>query len=72
MKENKEKSEAKNSLLSWYQEVPRTKKTKFILALQIKFGLSASGVYDKIKKNNWRPYEREMVDEVINDGAWEQ
>lgn len=72
MKENKEKSEAKNSLLSWYQEVPRTKKTKFILALQIKFGLSASGVYDKIKKNNWRPYEREMVDEVINDGTWEQ
>lgn len=72
MKENKEKSEAKNSLLSWYQEVPRTKKTKFILALQIKFGLSASGVYDKIRKNNWRPYEREMVDEVINDGTWEQ
>lgn len=72
MKENKEKSEAKNSLLSWYQEVPRTQKTKFILALQIKFGLSASGVYDKIKKNNWRPYEREMVDEVINDGTWEQ
>lgn len=72
MKENKEKNEAKNSLLEWYQEIPRTKKSKFIFALQVKFGLSASGIYDKIKKDNWRPYERDMVNDVINEGTWEQ
>lgn len=72
MKENKQKNAAKNTLLDWYQDIPRTKRSKFILALQLKFGLSASGIYDKIKKDNWRPYERDMVDEVINDGTWEQ
>jgi hypothetical protein len=34
--------------------------------------MSASGIYDKIKKNNWLPYQREMVDEVINEGKWEK
>lgn len=72
MKGNLQKNEAKNSLLDWYREIPRNKRNKFILALQIKFALSPAGVYDKIKKNNWRPYEREMVNEVINDGSWEQ
>lgn len=72
MKEKSKKNAAKNTLLDWYQDIPRTKRSKFILALQLKFGLSASGIYDKIKKDNWRPYERDMVDEVINDGTWEQ
>lgn len=72
MKENKEKSEKKNSLLEWYNEIPRKKRNKFILALQLKFDMSAQGIYDKIKKDNWKPYQREMIDEVINEGSWEK
>jgi hypothetical protein len=72
MKENKEKSEKKNSLLEWYNEIPRKKRNKFILALQLKFDMSAQGIYDKIKKDNWKPYQREMIDEVINEGLWEK
>ena len=68
MKENKEKSEKKNSLLEWYNEIPRKKRNKFILALQLKFDMSAQGIYDKIKKDNWKPYQREMIDEVVNEG----
>ena len=70
MKENKEKSEKKNSLLEWYNEIPRKKRNKFILALQLKFDMSAQGIYDKIKKDNWKPYQREMIDEVVNEGLW--
>ena len=72
MKENKEKSEKKNSLPEWYNEIPRKKKNKFILALQLKFDMSAQGIYDKIKKDNWKSYQREMIDEVINEGSWEK
>ena len=72
MKENMQKSDEKNSLRDWYNEIPRNKRNKFILALQLKFGRSASGIYDKIKKNNWLPYQREMVEEVINEGKWEK
>lgn len=72
MKENMQKSDEKNSLREWYNEIPRNKRNKFILALQLKFGMSASGICDKIKKNNWLPYQREMVDEVINEGKWEK
>mgnify|MGYP000145855704 FL=1 len=72
MKENKEKSEKKNSLLEWYNEIPRKKRNKFILALQLKFDMSAQGIYDKIKKDNWKPYQREMIDEVVNEGLWEK
>lgn len=72
MKENKEKSGKKNSLLEWYNEIPRKKRNKFILALQLKFDMSAQGIYDKIKKDNWKPYQREMIDEVINEGLWEK
>lgn len=72
MKENKEKSEKKKSLLEWYNEIPRKKRNKFILALQLKFDMSAQGIYDKIKKDNWKPYQREMIDEVINEGSWEK
>ena len=72
MKENKEKSEKKNSLLEWYNEMPRKKRNKFILALQLKFDMSAQGIYDKFKKDNWKPYQREMIDEVVNEGLWEK
>lgn len=72
MKENKEKSEKKNSLLEWYNEIPRKKRNKFILALQLKFDMSAQGIYDKIKKDNWKPYQREMIEEVVNEGLWEK
>lgn len=72
MKENKEKSEKKKSLLEWYNEIPRKKRNKFILALQLKFDMSAQGIYDKIKKDNWKPYQREMIDEVVNEGLWEK
>ena len=72
MKENKEKSEKKNSLLEWNNEIPRKKRNKFILALQLKFDMSAQGIYDKIKKDNWKPYQREMIDEVVNEGLWEK
>lgn len=50
MEEKKQKNDEKNSLLDWYNEIPRKKRSKFILALQLKFGMSASGIYDKIKK----------------------
>lgn len=72
MKENKGKSEKKNSLLDWYNEIPRKKRNKFILALQLKFDMSAQGIYDKIKKDNWKSYQREMIDDVINEGLWEK
>ena len=72
MKENKEKSEKKNSLLEWYNEIPRKKRNKFILALQLKFDMSAQGIYDKIKKDDWKPYQREMIEEVVNEGLWEK
>lgn len=72
MKENKEKSEKKKSLLEWYNEIPRKKRNKFILALQLKFDMSAQGIYDKIKKDNWKPYQREMIDKVVNEGLWEK
>ena len=72
MKENKEKSEKKNSLLEWYNEIPRKKRNKFILALPLKFDMSAQGIYDKIKKDNWKPYQREMIEEVVNEGLWEK
>lgn len=72
MKGNKKKKTRKNVLLEWYQEVPRSKRSKFLLALQVKFGMSQAGLYDKLKKDNWRPYQREMVESVINDGTWEK
>lgn len=72
MKENKGKSEKKKSLLDWYNEIPRKKRNKFILALQLKFDMSAQGIYDKIKKDNWKSYQREMIDDVINEGLWEK
>jgi hypothetical protein len=34
--------------------------------------MSASGIYDKIKKDNWLPYQKDIVDEIINEGAWEK
>ena len=71
MEENNKKNVVGNSLLEWYKEIPRRKRNKFILALQLKFGFSASGVYDKLKKDNWRDYEREIVADIINDGSWE-
>ena len=52
MEEKKQKNDEKNSLLDWYNEIPRKKRSKFILALQLKFGMSASGIYDKIKKED--------------------
>ena len=72
MEEKKQKNDEKNSLLAWYNEITRKKRSKFILALQLKFGMSASGIYDKIKKNNWLPYQKDIVDEVINEGSWEK
>ena len=72
MEEKKQKNDEKNSLLDWYNEIPRKKTSKFILALQLKFGMSASGIYDKIKKDNWLPYQKDIVDEIINEGAWEK
>lgn len=71
MEENSNKNVVSNSFLKWYKEIPRTKRYKFILALQLKFGFSASGVYDKLKKDNWRDYEREVVADIINEGSWE-
>lgn len=72
MKENQQKNDEKNSLFDWYNEIPRKKRSKFILALQLKFGMSAPGIYDKIKKDNWLPYQKDMVYEVINEGSWEK
>ncbi len=72
MKVNLQKNDEKNSLFDWYNEIPRKKRSKFILALQLKFGMSASGIYDKIKKDNWLPYQKDIVDEVINEGSWER
>lgn len=72
MKENKEKKSQKNVLLAWYQKIPRQKRNKFLLALQLKFGMSSNGLYDKLKKDNWLPYQREIVESVIKEGAWDK
>ena len=31
-----------------------------------------SAEIDKIKKDNWLPYQKDIVDEIINEGAWEK
>lgn len=71
MKEINEKKSEENSFLLWYNELPRTKKSKFILALQLSLEVSQAAVYYKLKKNSWRNIERDVVEQIINDGSWE-
>ncbi len=70
MQEKKQENELENSLQAWYQELPRREKSQFLLALQLKFGMSQTGLYAKIKKDNWLPYQREIVESIIEEGSW--
>lgn len=71
MKENKEKTYEENPILAWYNELPRTKKSKFLIAIQLKLEISQGAVYYKMKNNNWRSIERDIIEQIINDGLWE-
>lgn len=71
MKEKMEKNDEKNSLFAWYKELPRTKKSKFLITLQLKLEISQGAIYYKMKNNNWRSIERDIIEQVINEGSWE-
>lgn len=72
MKQNEQKISVKNTLIDWYRLIPIRKRSKFILALQIKFSMSAAGVYYKIKNDNWLPYQREIINGIIKSGEWDK
>lgn len=72
MQANNEKNEEENAILTWYNELPRNKKSKFIIALQLKLEMSQTTIYFKMRTNNWRSIERDAVEQVINEGTWEQ
>lgn len=72
MQTNNEKNEEENAILAWYNELPRNKKSKFIIALQLKLEMSQTTIYFKMRTNNWRSIERDAVEQVINEGTWEQ
>lgn len=72
MQINNEKNEEENAILAWYNELPRNKKSKFIVALQLKLEVSQSTIYFKMRTNSWRAIERETIEQLINEGTWEQ
>lgn len=72
MQTNNEKNEEENVILAWYNELPRNKKSKFIVALQLKLEVSQSTIYFKMRTNSWRAIERETIEQLINEGTWEQ
>lgn len=72
MQEKTQKNEEENVILAWYNELPRNKRSKFIIALQLKLEMSQSTIYFKMSTDSWRAIERDAVEQVINDGSWEK
>lgn len=72
MQEKTKKNEEENAILAWYNELSSGKKRRFIIALQLKLEMSQSSIYKKMRTDSWRSIEREVVEQVINEGTWEQ
>lgn len=60
-----------NPVKEWYESLPRTKKSKLLLHLQMNLGRSQSCIYDRLGQNNWSKLEREYVNKIKEDGRWD-
>lgn len=60
-----------NPVKEWYESLPRTKKSKLLLHLQMNLGRSQSCIYDRLGQNNWSKLEREYVTKIKEDGRWD-
>lgn len=40
--------------------------------LQLKLEMSQNTIYNKMRTNTWRAIDREVIEQIINDGSWEK
>lgn len=71
MQEKNKKNDDENIILAWYNEIPRKKRSKFMATLQLKLEMSQNTIYNKMRTNTWRAIDREVIEQIINDGSWE-
>lgn len=72
MQEKNKKNDDENIILAWYKEIPRKKRSKFMATLQLKLEMSQNTIYNKMRTNTWRAIDREVIEQIINDGSWEK
>lgn len=72
MQEKNKKNDDENIILAWYNEIPRKKRSKFMATLQLKLEMSQNTIYNKMRTNTWRAIDREVIEQIINDGTWEK
>lgn len=72
MQEKNKKNDEENNILAWYNEIPRKKRSKFMATLQLKLEMSQNTIYNKMRTNTWRAIDREVIEQIINDGSWEK
>lgn len=72
MQEKKQKNDEENNILAWYNEIPRKKRSKFMATLQLKLEMSQNTIYNKMRSNTWRAIDRDVIEQIINDGSWEK
>lgn len=72
MQEKNKKNDEENNILAWYNEIPRKKRSKFMATLQLKLEMSQNTIYNKMRSNTWRAIDREVIEQIINDGSWEK
>ena len=48
----------------------RGTKSKFLIWLSSKTGLSANGVFARLKAEKWSPIERNYILQAIEDDSW--
>lgn len=72
MQEKNKKNDEENNILAWYNEIPRKKRSKFMATLQLKLEMSQNTIYNKMRSNTWRAIDRDVIEQIINDGLWEK
>lgn len=72
MQEKNKKNDEENNILAWYNEIPRKKRSKFMATLQLKLEMSQNTIYNKMRTNTWRAIDRDVIEQIINDGQWEK
>lgn len=72
MQEKNKKNDEENNILAWYNEIPRKKRSKFMATLQLKLEMSQNTIYNKMRSNTWRTIDRDVIEQIINDGLWEK
>lgn len=72
MQEKNKKNDEENNILAWYNEIPRKKRSKFMATLQLKLEMSQNTIYNKMRSNTWRAIDRDVIEQIINDGSWEK